>query len=922
MLSPKLSFLVLLVPLAAAQRNSQTFAAVPPWTLPLFTSAPAAVLADASRYGAPENADAAVLDYFVYVQINASGGMKETTRMITRVLRLQGVQSTRQVNIGWLGWREDRPRIRARVITNDGKAHVLQDASIKDVSLPAGAADARMQAHLLSAVLPGVDFDSVIELETEQTDRELAYPGGRWGEIRLDARNPIYHFSATFHSDSTATLRVEPRGLVNAMKWTTPAPAGHEITVDVVRLPPAQRQILLPPDVPSLPLITFSNVENWQGVARWLAEAVDRHADTLAKVFGDPANKAVALISKLKAEGQPAKAAAVRAAPATELLPSQPGIEAFNRILVYVPGPQPRWIDPTVDAAPTAPLPITDQGRWALIADTSTTDLVRTPESTAQDNREIDTTEVQLQDGGPAKISAALETYGAFEEAAHAKPAHESEGYPGSVVGDAGGFIDLPGPASVSFQGLAPLLDPHVEEEAGRSLDYYAFPPFSEESRYHVRLPPGFHFGELPAVANISLGPLTLSASEKIESDGTLSMVYGLVSPKSRYTPQEGATIRRDATGKLADKAAFRIAFVNSGEELLAKGHAKEGFELLRQSAGSSLNATLRLADGYLATGSRAEAVKVCQQVIAKDAKNAAAYARLGWVYAHDESGRLYAEGMNAAEAEQAYRKAIELKPDERAYLVRLGTLYTYNCCGIRYGNGARLAEAIDAYTKAGLTALVATHSMNEVAGTLLFADKYDELRQFYLYPEAETADPAIRIAGIAASTGANDARDEVSLLSFPAQTKAEVLAHAEHYLLLARDYTAAADLGASDPRLRRAKRFDNGAISAEPAIATVQRFIEAVLNPAAPDEWKKLVAPDAAATPVAEYRSRLLKLFNSSGKAPDSVEWPYIADVLTSAIDFKVHGAGETYSVLAGSKTIARLVKRGDQYSITDLVP
>jgi tetratricopeptide (TPR) repeat protein len=870
---------------------------VAPWTLPLFSSDPAAVLSEASHYSAPENADAVVLSYFINVQIDAAGKQTQTARIVTRVLRLQGISAARQVNLAWLPSRQDRPKIKARVITADGKPHLLDQAAVKDNAPPAGP-DASLQAHLLSATLPGVDFDSIVELEIVDAGHKSIYPGGGWGEIWLDSRNPIFQFSANLSSES-ANLRALPRGFPQAIVQN--AAKGH-VTIDASRIAPPINRVLLPPDIPPSPLITFSIADSWQAIAQWCAS----HPEALTALFAESGAKAVALIAKLKRQGLDAKPALIRAAPAVELLPNQPGLEPFNRVLVYVPGAQPKWIDP---AAESAPLPLTDQARFALVLDSSTIDLIRTPETTAQDNRDFETIDIQLNDGAPATVKTTIDAHGVFEEAQRPKAAQQQQGYPASTVGDVGGFIDLPGPGSVRFRSLGPLLDPRAPDEPDRTLDYYAYPPFTDEVRYHVSLPPGFQFGEIPPVSNIAVGPLTVSGSAKLEADGSLSMTYGLTSPKSRYSPQEGAAIRRDAAQKLAGKAGYRIIFVNTGEELIAKGKPKEALELLLKDAAST-NATLRLADAYVASGSRAEAVKVCRQVIAKEPNNAAAYLRLGWIYAHNESGQLYADGMNTAESEKAYRKAIELKPDERAYLVQLATLYTYNCCGVRYGNGARLDDAIDAYTKAGMTALTATRSLNDLAGTLLFAGKYDQLRQFYLYPEAESADPSIRIAGIAASTGASDAREEVSLLSVPQQQKSEILAHAIRGLVLARDYAAAVELGATDPRLRRAKRFNDAALSADPAVAAFQRFVEAALNPSRPG------------LPGAD-RSALFKLFNPSAKTPpDSIEWPSIADILATSLDLKSQESGGTYTILAGSKPIAHVVQRGDEFVVLDLVP
>lgn len=87
-----------------------------------------------AQYVVSEDFDAVVLKNFIHVEIDQSGRMKQTTRMVTHVLRLQGIASVRQVNIGWIASRENRLKIKGRVITPGGKAHVLEDAGHKTIA--------------------------------------------------------------------------------------------------------------------------------------------------------------------------------------------------------------------------------------------------------------------------------------------------------------------------------------------------------------------------------------------------------------------------------------------------------------------------------------------------------------------------------------------------------------------------------------------------------------------------------------------------------------------------------------------------------------------------------------------------------------------------------------------------------------------
>ncbi len=401
--------------------------------------------------------------------------------------------------------------------------------------------------------------------------------------------------------------------------------------------------------------------------------------------------------------------------------------------------------------------------------------------------------------------------------------------------------------------------------------------------------------------------------------------------------------MRRDLP-KLADKRITRLAFFNIAEEKLANGDFKEGFKLLRQQTtarDASSSTQLRLASAYATVGARSAAVKICQDVLAKDGNNAAAYARLGWIYTHDEFGRPFGSGMNMPEAEKAYLKALDLQSTP-AYAIELATLYTYNSAGIRFGNSARLDEALHLYNQVGLDTLARTGLINDYALTLLFAHKYSELRAFFLYPQADRADQAIKMAGIAAGGDASVVKDE-AVYAFPDPAKRRiVLIEAARYLLNSREFQPAAMLfemaGHPTPAispadfamLKRARPFDESAASPQPAIAAFQRFIAALLNPPDPDAWKNSVVPESRGMNVASGRLALLQLSSATEQvARQPVSWPFASDLLATAIDFDAEGSEQTgfrirtpdQTRKAARKTIAYVVKRGNTYLVLGLI-
>ena len=67
------------------------------------------MLAAAARYRAPEDTPALILDYAISAQIDEAGKLQKTTRMITKVMRVQGIDPVQRVSLAWSTARENRP---------------------------------------------------------------------------------------------------------------------------------------------------------------------------------------------------------------------------------------------------------------------------------------------------------------------------------------------------------------------------------------------------------------------------------------------------------------------------------------------------------------------------------------------------------------------------------------------------------------------------------------------------------------------------------------------------------------------------------------------------------------------------------------------------------------------------------------------
>jgi hypothetical protein len=424
--------------------------------------------------------------------------------------------------------------------------------------------------------------------------------------------------------------------------------------VEAENVPGVSPKQFLPPEAAPLPAIVFSTVATWGSVAAWYSEIVDRRAgllepagfplgaaqraalieatladirkkvrytglelgmsayvprapaETVERGFGDCKDQSVLLVSRLRKSGIPAYVALLTPYPAPDVLADVPGLEAFAHAIVYVPGEQPVWLDPSAQFVRAGQLPITDQGRSALIIDKRTTQLVRTPESQAIDNGISDTTEIRLREGGDAVLQRGIDIVGSQEQymrAAFANGAIQNQirnrvaselkakgdiqldsaspedlqkpfwwaltvegyGYAGSLNGRL--FAEI-SPVGADIGFLAAMVDAAYPQRggpamSGRTEDYFLPSAFVSERRTHVIAPPGFRVEHLPEIATLKLGPVTLTRTISLKKDGSVAILQRVESPRRRYTTAV-AKIIAGGLRRVMSAPNVRIEFVKA----------------------------------------------------------------------------------------------------------------------------------------------------------------------------------------------------------------------------------------------------------------------------------------------------------------------------------------------------------------------
>src|SRR6185437_10269087 len=129
--------------------------------------------------------------------------------------------------------------------------------------------------------------------------------------------------------------------------------------------------------------------------------------ETVKRRYGDCKDKALLLVTMLRAAGIPATLALLDAGPGRDINRNLPGMGMFDHAIVFIPaaGNDPElWVDATAQLVQVGTLPWMDYGRWALIIAEDTQSLKQIPELTADQNVHRELREFTLAEYGSATI--------------------------------------------------------------------------------------------------------------------------------------------------------------------------------------------------------------------------------------------------------------------------------------------------------------------------------------------------------------------------------------------------------------------------------------------------------------------------------------------------------------------------------------
>ena len=322
---------------------------------------------------------------------DAAGKSVHTQYTAYKVVTQSGADGWDNVSIEWQPWREERPTMRARVITPDGVVHVLDPKTISDA--PARDDDEKTYGddRIERAPLPAIAPGSVVE-EEEVSIESAPFSGA--GTVQRDYFGRVVPVSrTTLLLDFPATLPIHYLTQLLPNVQTTKSAAEGRIQLAFDQGPMdaiEEAETLLPTEVPAHPLVVFSTGASWQSIAAGYEEIVDEKivpkeaqqlvdrltvnaksiaekeaailqylsrevrytgiefgdaaivphqpSETLKRKYGDCKDKATLAVAMLRAANIPAYVALLNVGNRQDVEPDLPGMGLFDHAIVYVPG--------------------------------------------------------------------------------------------------------------------------------------------------------------------------------------------------------------------------------------------------------------------------------------------------------------------------------------------------------------------------------------------------------------------------------------------------------------------------------------------------------------------------------------------------------------------------------------------------------
>lgn len=438
------------------------------WSKERFSADGAEINKAVSSVSVKAGTDIVVLDEEDAYVFQADGKAVHTHYLVYKVLTQKGAEGWDATSLEWEPWHEERPSMRARVITPDNAIHTLDAKTITDAPARDEEEKTYGDSRVLRAPLPAIAPGSIVEEEEVIVETAPFFGAGVVERNYFGRGVPVQRSRLTLDAPSSLPLHYSTQLLTEMNPQKSEANGRIQIIFEQGPMEALEAgEKYLPKDVAPQPAVTFSTGASWQSIAEGYGKLVEEKAtvkevlplvngltsgkttreekaaaivqflsrevrytgvefgdaaiiphapaEVLKHKYGDCKDKSTLAVAMLRAAGIPAYVALLNAGQRQDVPADTPGMGLFDHAIVYLPGTPELWIDATDEYARLGQLPQADQGRLALIARPESTSLVATPESTSQQNHVIEKREFYLAENGPARVVETSEPSGVFE---------------------------------------------------------------------------------------------------------------------------------------------------------------------------------------------------------------------------------------------------------------------------------------------------------------------------------------------------------------------------------------------------------------------------------------------------------------------------------------------------------------------------
>ena len=325
----------------------------------------------------------------IKLEFKEDGRVNHSDYIVYHYLDRETAQNAR-VDDSWAPWYEEKPAIRARVVSRRGRSYELDQSTIVEAANDEISDLVLSDTKRIQAPLPLTSAGSIVEKLTERRQHKPFFPHGAKKQILCGDYDGVIAWQLTVTAPDSVELNFAQQGCEIPMEKTSnDGVTTYKFTRRNVK---SKKKFWtqLPPDVPHYASIVISSGQSWNKIATAYSEIIEQKIESsdvseLAKSiktdgmsrdeivtevlamiqdrvrytglefgesaivpklpdetwrqgFGDCKDKSTLLVALLRELNIDAKIALLRAGRRVDVVPALPSLGSFDHAIVYVPG--------------------------------------------------------------------------------------------------------------------------------------------------------------------------------------------------------------------------------------------------------------------------------------------------------------------------------------------------------------------------------------------------------------------------------------------------------------------------------------------------------------------------------------------------------------------------------------------------------